>query len=242
VLDLQQLLAQLAYLPLRFEPSSSDLPAETNHALSTTAVIDGASTGFNAVPLSAQPGTFAWRYPNVPATLTALWEPGIDSALVQGAVMAFQLDHGLDDDGTLTATFWSQLRQAVADGEVSTAPYDYLEVSVTLPETLSVWRNGTVIYRTHCNTGIPEAPTAPGSYPVYARYLSTTMVGFNPDGSSYDDPGVPDVAYFHGGDAVHGFPRSSYGFPQSLGCVELPYVAAAIVFRDDSVGTVVTIS
>jgi hypothetical protein len=99
-----------------------------------------------------------------------------------------------------------------------------------------------VIYTSPCNTGISEAPTAPGTYPVYVRYLSTTMSGYNPDGSYYDDPGVPDVAYFNGGDAVHGFPRYSYGFPQSLGCVELPFAAAATVFPYDLIGTLVTVA
>ena len=37
------------------------------------------------------------------------------------------------------------------------------------------------------------------------------MAGTNPDGSHYDDPGVPWVSYFHGGDALHGFIRASYG-------------------------------
>ena len=42
------------------------------------------------------------------------------------------------------------------------------------------------------------------------------MSGTNPDGSHYIDPGIPDVSYFNGGDALHGFIRASYGFPQSL--------------------------
>ena len=36
------------------------------------------------------------------------------------------------------------------------------------------------------------------------------MKGTNPDGSKYADP-VSWIAYFNGGDAVHGFYRSSYG-------------------------------
>ncbi len=156
--------------------------------------------------------------------------------------MTFQSDHGLDDSGEITPTFWADLLDAVAARQVNTAPYDYLEVSTALPETLSVWRDGTVIYRTLVNTGIPEASTALGTYPVYARHVSTTMSGYNPDGSYYYDPGIPDVAYLNGGDAVHGFLRASYGFPQSLGCVELPYSAAAVVFNYDPIGTLVTVS
>jgi hypothetical protein len=68
------------------------------------------------------------------------------------------------------------------------------------------------------------------------------MSGTNPDGTHYDDRDVPDVAYFHDGQAIHGFVRASYGFPQSLGCVELPLAAAAVVFNYDQIGTLVTVA
>ena len=51
------------------------------------------------------------------------------------------------------------------------------------------------------------------------------MKGTNPDGKKYADP-VSWVSYFNGSDAVHYYPRASYGFPQSLGCVELPNAQA----------------
>ena len=57
---------------------------------------------------------------------------------------------------------------------------------------------------------------------MYIRYQSQIMKGTNPDGSKYADP-VAWVAYFHSGEAVHYFPRYSYGSQQSLGCVELPW-------------------
>ena len=107
---------------------------------------------------------------------------------------------------------------------------------------LYVWRGGHFIYQTLANTGIPEAPTAVGTWPVYLRFTSTTMSGTNPDGTHYDDPGVPFVSYFNGGDAVHGFWRSQFGFPQSLGCVELPISNAAIVYNYDNYGTLVTVT
>ena len=71
------------------------------------------------------------------------------------------------------------------------------------------------------NTGIPSAPTADGTFPVYEKLQFQIMQGTNPDGSQYADP-VSWVSYFNGGDAVHYFDRGSYGFQQSLGCVELP--------------------
>jgi hypothetical protein len=49
------------------------------------------------------------------------------------------------------------------------------------------------------------------------------------------------VAYFNGGDAVHQFPRASYGFPQSNGCVELPSTTAQQAWADDPIGTLVTV-
>jgi lipoprotein-anchoring transpeptidase ErfK/SrfK len=68
------------------------------------------------------------------------------------------------------------------------------------------------------------------------------MSGTNPDGSTYSDPGIPWVSYFNGGDALHGFIRASYGFPQSLGCVEMPYATAGEVFPYTPIGTIVHVT
>jgi hypothetical protein len=64
-----------------------------------------------------------------------------------------------------------------------------------------------------------------GTFPVYLKYTVTQMKGNNPNGTPYDDT-VYWASYFNGGDAVHAFPRGSYGWYQSLGCVELPYNGA----------------
>ena len=55
------------------------------------------------------------------------------------------------------------------------------------------------------------------------------------------DPGIPWVSYFNGGDALHGFVRASYGFPQSDGCVEMPIANAQTVFPLTPLGTLVTV-
>ena len=114
-------------------------------------------------------------------------------------------------------------------------------VHSTIPESLNLWHDGRVIFTSPGNTGIPAAPTAYGSYPVFEHIPLGTMSGTNPDGSHYDDPGIQWISYFHGGDAIHAFPRASYGTPQSLGCVELPLDAAAQVWPYTPVGTLVTI-
>jgi lipoprotein-anchoring transpeptidase ErfK/SrfK len=231
---LEQILAELNYLPFTFTPAV--LPTGV-----TTGLADEPTTAA-AVSTSALAGTMAWAYPNIPASLSALWTPGQANVIDKGAIMAFESVHDMTVDGEAGPAVWSALLTAVAARQVDPNPYDYLMASETLPETLTVWRAGQVIYTTPSNTGVPGATTEPGTFPVYARYASTTMTGTNVDGSKYVDAGIPWVAYFNGGDAVHGYVRSSYGFPQSNGCVELPVANAAQVFTMDPLGTLVTVS
>ena len=68
------------------------------------------------------------------------------------------------------------------------------------------------------------------------------MKGTNPDGTKYADP-VTWVAYFRAGEAVHYFPRGSYGYQQSLGCVELPLdQTAKYIWPYLTYGTLVTVT
>ncbi len=106
---------------------------------------------------------------------------------------------------------------------------------------MTLWRDGVNIFATLAKTGIQAAPTQLGTWPVYLRFVTTTMSGTNPDGSTYSDPGIPWVSYFNGGDALHGFLRASYGYPQSLGCVEMPYSAAEAFYPYTPIGTLVTV-
>jgi hypothetical protein len=119
--------------------------------------------------------------------------------------------------------------------------YTWVTVSESLPETLDVHEGHRVVFTTPVNTGVPGAETAQGIFPIYARYVSTTMSGEDVDGTKYDVPDVPWVNYFNGGDAVHGYPREAYGFPQSNGCVELPIEAAHTVFGMLAIGDIVEV-
>ena len=121
------------------------------------------------------------------------------------------------------------------------APYDYLVVSENLPESLVAWQDGRAVYETPVNTGVSGAWTATGTFPVYERFVTTTMSGTDPDGYHYVVSGVPWVAYFNGGDAVHGYWRASFGWPQSNGCIELPVPNAQVVWAMDPIGTLVTV-
>ncbi len=220
-LRLQQLLAQLGYLPVDFVPAGP-LSAPQEAA-------------------QAQEGAFTWRSTE-PATLTSQWTVGTANQITKGAVMAFESHHNMTTDGQAGPAVWQQLLADASSGAMDPNPYNYVYVSQTLPETTTVYSNGAAVYTTRANTGVPGATTAPGTFPVYIRYTVTTMRGTNPDGSKYVDPGIPWVSYFNGGDALHGFVRSSYGYPQSDGCVEMPPANAAVVFPLTPIGTLVTVS
>jgi peptidoglycan hydrolase-like protein with peptidoglycan-binding domain len=229
VLRSEQLLAELGYLPLSFTSATGQPGLETEPTVASS------------ISPTPEPGSFSWRFSNVPSSLSSQWVPGQDNVVLQGAVMQFESDYGLTDDGVVGPAVWKALTQAVASRQADGSPYDYLVVSEAIPEGLSVWRDGSYIYSTPVNTGVAGAATALGTFPVYARYLTTTMTGTDPDGYHYVAPDVPWVAYFNGGDAVHGYPRASYGWPQSNGCVELPLYNAQVVYTMDPIGTLVTV-
>jgi peptidoglycan hydrolase-like protein with peptidoglycan-binding domain len=225
-LRLQQLLAQLGYLPLTWAPSAAaPAPGTTNAQLSAA--------------FEPPAGTFSWQG-GYPAALTSQWVPGQPNLVQAGAIRAFEYQHGLTMDGTAGPAVWRALLRAAAGGATNSAGYTYALASKANPETLTIWHNGHVVLHTLANTGISVAPTAAGTFPVYIRYAFQIMRGTNPDGSKYADP-VQNVAYFNGGDAVHYFPRSSFGYPQSLGCVELPLAQSAVAYRYLTYGSLVTV-
>jgi lipoprotein-anchoring transpeptidase ErfK/SrfK len=155
--------------------------------------------------------------------------------------MRFQSVHNLTTDGDMTGITWRTLTTAVLKNEFSPTSYNYVYVSKSLPEKVKLYQNGKVTFATLANTGVSNAPTQNGTYPVYLRYTTTTMSGLEPNGQPYHDTGIPWVSYFHGGDALHGFLRSSYGVPQSLGCVEMPYAEAGALWPHTPIGTLVTV-
>jgi peptidoglycan hydrolase-like protein with peptidoglycan-binding domain len=221
-LRLQQLLAELGYLPLTFTPA--------------------APVTSPAQEANDQVGTFAWRWPNQATQLTSLWAPGTNNVVTQGAVMNFENQNGLKSDGQAGPQVWTDLLADVQTGKGNANPYDWVLVSQSLPQTVTVYENGASVYQSLANTGVAGAPTDNGTWPVFARYTVTTMSGTNPDGSHYSDPGIPWVSYFHGGDALHGFVRPGYGYPQSDGCVEMPIPNAQVVFPLTPLGTLVTVA
>lgn len=226
VLRLQQLLSASGYLPLTWSDSESSKA-------------DLSSTESIANPPS---GTFTWRYSNTPASLKSLWKPGTYTVMVRGAVMAYQEVNHLSVDGIVGPKVWASLLNEITPPTPNPYGYAYVQVVLKKPQTLTLWWNGKTVLTTRVNSGIPQSPTVTGTYPVYVRYRTQRMSGVTPWGEHYDDPDVPYVSYFYKGEAVHGFPRNQYGYPQSLGCVELPISQAAIAWKYMHYGTLVHIT
>ena len=226
-LRLQQLLAQLGYLPFDFNGKPVGLTPQAQESAA----------------IKPPSGKFEWSYPNVPDTLKSMWAPGTLGTMTKGALMAFENEHGFSTvDGLAGPAVWRSLIAAVDENKRSTFGYSFVNVSLS-GQNLSLWHNGkNIVTSTPVNTGIASRPTDPGTFPVYSHLRVTTMSGTNPDGSHYSDPGIPYVSYFNGGDALHAFERASYGSPQSLGCVEMPLGPAAAVWPYTPIGTLVHVA
>jgi len=222
---LQVALARLDYLPYHLHPDAGHVQprGRESREIAASQAFDPPSGRLISEADEAPPVNFG---------------DGADPATI-GALEVFQSDHNILADGQQNTRTWESLLAAEADNRRDPQPYTWVTVTESIPETLEVHRGHHVALSTPANTGVPGAATAQGVFPIFERFVSTTMTGTNPDGSKYSDPGVPWVNYFNGGDAVHGFPRGSYGFPQSNGCVELPISTAAEVYPMLRIGDIV---
>lgn len=224
---LQEALARLAYLP------------DSLHPVAGAKVPRGAIGRKAAAHLLYEP--IAGTLHRDLAFAPSLADGSFDNT-TKGALMVFQEDHKIEPDGVPGPATWQKLLTAVARNYRDPQAYTFVTVTESLPETLQVHRGNRVVLSSPTNTGVPGAETEKGTFPIVERFTSTTMTGTNPDGSKYSDPGVPWVNYFNGGDAVHGFIRPGYGYPQSNGCVELPIETAHTAFGMLRLGDVVVVS
>lgn len=223
---LQLALARLGYLPDSFKAAAgASVSHEETRSAAAHLVYDPPKGSFQTDVAGAPPV-----------------ETNSLSGSTKGALMVFQEQHHLEVDGEAGPATWAKLLTAVAHKYRDLEPYTFVTVSESLPETLEVHKGNSVVLTTPANTGVPGAETEQGIFPIYERLTSTTMVGEDPDGTKYDVSDVPWVNYFNGGDAVHGYERASYGFPQSNGCVELPISTAEKVYPMLAIGDIVWVS
>jgi len=226
---LDELLAQLGYLPLTWTPSAGQkVPADND------------PSGQLAAAYKAPNGQFTWES-GYPSELRSFWRDGsTDGLIVQGAVMAFEEQHGLKADGIAGPKVWDDLLTAVAARDMNADGYTYAIASEGSPEMLTIWHNGQQVLQSVANTGSPASPTPIGTAPVYLKHYYQVLKGTNPNGTAYSSPAYY-ISYFRGNYAVHWYPRASYGIPQSVGCVELPWSTAGTAWQYLSIGTLVTV-
>jgi len=227
-LRLQEILAQLGYLPLTWTPAAGSAAPGDSMQAQLAAAYDPPA------------GTFTWKS-GYPASLRELWQQGSANTVETGAITAFEGDHEMETTEVMSPAVWTAVLKAAAADDTNTDGYSYAIADQHLPETLKIWHDGKERLTTPANTGISVSPTEVGTFPVYEKLTFQIMSGTNPDGSHYADP-VSWVSYFNGGDAVHYFPRGSYGWNQSLGCVELPWSTAQDAYDLLPYGSLVTVT
>ena len=95
------------------------------------------------------------------------------------------------------------------------------------------------------SAGLELTPTPAGKFWIYRKMPDSYMQGPIPGLSDqyYDLPGVPwDLYFTKDGGAIHGaYWHNSFGRPWSHGCVNLPPVAAEILYEWADLGTPVTV-
>jgi hypothetical protein len=239
-LRLSELLGQLGYLPWSWQLPNVGLQTQSEANSGGTSSASSSLAGQLALAYDPPNGVFTMEQ-GYPASLASMWQPSQWNVVLRGAVMAFQSEHNMSVDGTVTPALWSALFKAVMKGQNNVNGYTFAAVSQIDPETLTIYHDGQVVLRTLANTGIPASPTVNGTFPVYEKFLETYMSGTNPGGSTYHDL-VQYVSYFNGGDAVHYFVRPGYGYQQSLGCVELPFTQAKEAFPYLTLGSLVNVT
>jgi L,D-transpeptidase catalytic domain len=202
-----QLLAILRYLPVSFEPSgSATIPTTTTttttlpNSTTTTSTLPASTTTTTTLPVATstvsdptklQSGSYVWRFRTLPPAVKQQWRVGSNNVVLQGALMSFQLTHNLTTTGSMNSSTWHTLVSAAIRNQVDPSPYNYVYVRQTLPELLKLYVNGRVTYETYVNTGVSDAPTQTGTYPVYERFLTTTMSGVNPTARPTATPAFP---------------------------------------------------
>jgi len=186
--------------------------------------------------------TYQWDAKHVPHKLVQLSITNPHSILYRSAILRFMRDYGTHFNPSDTQYASVVLKQAYDTGFTAEKPFVWVYVDQHIPQKVYVWQKGKYIFKSPANTGVMYT-TAVGNFMIYLRFRSTVMEGTLPGTDiHYYDPDVPWVNYFHGGEAIHGFPRRYYGYPQSAGCVELPIYKAKELYPILYKYAVVTVS
>ncbi len=195
--------------------------------------------------------------------------PFILGAITQYIEASGMLHDGEYAKPQINGKLLSELKKSAEKGKFDPYPWKWILVrQAAKGEIVELYENGRKVFSSPANTG-EFATTLDGTWYVFLRFHSTAMSGLSPsrismkvyeslklkhprmvgclDGHpvkwvAYNDSGIKYADYFNGGIALHYIARSRYGFPQSAGCVELPYDNARFLHKNIGYGTIVTVS
>ena len=105
--------------------------------------------------------------------------------------MMFQHDHGLTVDGIAGPQVWHAAIADAISGKLKLGGYSYVYVHRNVPQLLTLWHNGHVVLTSPGNTGVPAAPTALGTWPVFEHIPVGRMSGTKPGRLALRRPGHP---------------------------------------------------
>ena len=118
--------------------------------------------------------------------------------------------------------------------EVSGLNDFWIEVDLSA-QMLFAYRGSQILSSFYVSTGTSSHPTVTGTYKIYAKYPTYTMIG-----PGYDLPDVPYSMFFYKGYGIHGtYWHSNFGSPMSHGCVNMNTNDAAWVYNQSTIGTYV---
>ena len=118
--------------------------------------------------------------------------------------------------------------------EVSGTNDFWIEIDLS-GQMLYAYRGSQIISSFLVSTGTSSYPTVTGTYKIYAKHPTYTMVG-----PGYNLPDVPYSIFFYKGYSIHGtYWHSNFGTPMSHGCVNMNINDAAWIYNQSSIGTYV---
>ncbi len=139
---------------------------------------------------------------------------------------------------------WQALGPAAIRSPLPGSPIQepkWIEVDLS-DQYLRAWEYDRLVFGTYVSTGLPQYPTPPGTYRIYAKLRYEHMRGGTPGVDYYDLPNVPHTMYFYRGYAIHGaYWHNNFGRVMSHGCVNLPLSAAEWLYNWAPIGTLVWI-
>jgi hypothetical protein len=110
----------------------------------------------------------------------------------------------------------------------------WIEVDLSA-QMLFAYRGDQILNSFYVSTGTSSHPTVTGSYKIYAKYPTYTMIG-----PGYNLPDVPYSMFFYKGYSIHGtYWHSNFGTTMSHGCVNMNTSDAAWVYDQSTIGTYV---